>query len=55
MLQVSGQLDAIRTTKDGGWKVTLEFPGDSTTGIVMAALATMRDKNLAITIKDEQL
>lgn len=52
-LEVSGQLDRITTTKDGGWKVTFEFPGDSTTGLVMAALATMRDRNLKLSISEQ--
>lgn len=52
MLVANGQLVRIATTSDGGWRVTYDFPGDSTTGIVMAALATLRDCELEIAVKE---
>lgn len=53
MIELKGILSRITTTKDGGWAVTFEYPGDGPTSLSVAALATMRDSNLVMQIGEE--
>lgn len=54
MLESDGQLHRISSTSDGGWRVTVDFPGDSVTGLFIAALSTLRDRNLKFNISEPQ-